>query len=53
VRHNALDEIKAASKILPKDEQFRLKEEVQEITDAAIKRIDEAISKKSAEITSM
>eukprot|EP00466_Bigelowiella_natans_P011567 jgi/Bigna1/141739/aug1.65_g16447 len=51
VRHKALNEIKEAG--LTKDDQFQLKNDVQKLTDAAIKRVEEAITKKTQEINTV
>uniref|UniRef100_A0A6V3TWY6 Ribosome recycling factor domain-containing protein n=1 Tax=Lotharella globosa TaxID=91324 RepID=A0A6V3TWY6_9EUKA len=51
VRQNALDEIKSAK--LTKDEQFQMKDDVQKITDDAVKSIDKILDSKSKDIMSM
>jgi len=52
VRRDANDELKKAEKdgLIGQDEQKRLEAEVQKDTDAAIKRIDEALKAKEVEI---
>lgn len=52
VRRDANDHIKAAQKdaVISEDEQKRMEKDVQELTDAAIKRVDEALKNKEQEI---
>ena len=52
VRRDANDHIKAAQKegVITEDDLKRMEKEVQEFTDAAIKRADEALKTKEQEI---
>ena len=52
VRRDANDDIKAAQKdgVITEDDQKRMEKEVQEMTDAAVKRADEALKTKEQEI---
>ena len=52
VRRDANDDIKAAKNagVVTEDDQKRMEKEVQEMTDAAIKRADEALKTKEQEI---
>ena len=52
VRRDANDDLKKAEKAteISQDEQKKMETEVQKDTDAAIKRIDEALKVKEAEI---
>ncbi|WP_140985195.1 ribosome recycling factor [Asticcacaulis tiandongensis] len=52
IRREANDDLKKAEKdsVISEDEQKKLTTQVQELTDAAIKRIDEALKVKEAEI---
>ncbi|MBX7247686.1 MAG: ribosome recycling factor [Caulobacteraceae bacterium] len=52
VRRDAMDELKKAEKdhVISQDEHKRLDTEVQHLTDAAIKKIDEALKAKEQEI---
>jgi len=52
VRREANDQIKAAQKdaVITEDDLKRMEKEVQEFTDAAIKRVDEALKTKEQEI---
>ncbi len=52
IRRDAMDHLKAAEKDgeISQDEQKKLADQVQEATDAAIKRIDEALKVKEQEI---
>ena len=52
VRRDANDDIKTAQKagVITEDDQKRMEKEIQEFTDAAIKRADEALKTKEQEI---